>query len=218
MMCQNFSFLWEFLFLYIVKKGLCLTGLHSTDEEYGKNRCRLNKWVGKCKKRVETYVFGHLQLIKRFVNIWRNRCRFSYLLNLQRPVSYLDLVVMKEGHFRPFWPFSHLLTSTTLVYKNGFRANQLFWNIFRKSMFEMIILSVARLYQNVFWLKARWGLISRYHVNEKFIGAKRPSPLPHSIDILLARNSRLTQRETNNYITRCTSELAWPYLTGSSPG
>ena len=31
-----------------------------------------------------------------------------------------------------------------------------------------------------------------------------------SIDIWPARNSRLTQRETNHYITRCASELAAP--------
>ena len=39
-----------------------------------------------------------------------------------------------------------------------------------------------------------------------------------SIDFWPARNSRLTQRETNHYITRCASELAWPYLAGGSPG
>ena len=38
------------------------------------------------------------------------------------------------------------------------------------------------------------------------------------IDIWPARNSRLTQRETNHYISRCASELAWLYLAGSSPG
>ena len=47
---------------------------------------------------------------------------------------------------------------------------------------------------------------------------QQPSPLLYSIDIWPARNSRLTQRETNHYITRCASELAWPYLAGSLPG
>ena len=47
---------------------------------------------------------------------------------------------------------------------------------------------------------------------------QQPSPLLYSIDIWAARNSRLTQRETNHYISRCASELAWPYLAGSSPG
>ena len=47
---------------------------------------------------------------------------------------------------------------------------------------------------------------------------QQPSPLLYSIDIWPALNSRLTQRETNHYITRCASELAWPYLAGSSPG
>ena len=47
---------------------------------------------------------------------------------------------------------------------------------------------------------------------------QQPSPLLYSIEIWPARNSRLTQRETNHYITRCTSELAWPYLAGSSSG
>ena len=40
------------------------------------------------------------------------------------------------------------------------------------------------------------------------------SPLLYSIDIWPARNSRLTQRETNHYIARRASELAWPYLAG----
>ena len=44
------------------------------------------------------------------------------------------------------------------------------------------------------------------------------SPLLYSIEIWPARNSRLKQRETSHYITRCASELAWPYLAGSSPG
>ena len=44
------------------------------------------------------------------------------------------------------------------------------------------------------------------------------SLLLYSIDIWPARNSRLTQRETNHFMTHCASELAWPYLAGSSPG
>ena len=47
---------------------------------------------------------------------------------------------------------------------------------------------------------------------------QQPSPLLYSIDIWPARNSRLTQRETNHYIALRASELAWPYLAGSSPG
>ena len=62
----------------------------------------------------------------------------------------------------------------------------------------------------------------RFCVNNTFQSAEpyrqQPSPLLYSIDILPARNSRLTQRETNHYITRCASELAWPYLAESSPG
>ena len=50
------------------------------------------------------------------------------------------------------------------------------------------------------------------------IHRQQPSPLLYSIDIWPARNSRLTQRETNHFITRCSSELAWSYLAGSSPG
>ena len=41
---------------------------------------------------------------------------------------------------------------------------------------------------------------------------QQPSPLMYSIDIWPARNSRLTQRETNHYIARCASVLAWSYL------
>ena len=37
---------------------------------------------------------------------------------------------------------------------------------------------------------------------------QQPSPLLYSIEIWPARNSRLTQRETNHYITRCASVLA----------
>ena len=36
---------------------------------------------------------------------------------------------------------------------------------------------------------------------------QQPLPLLYSIDIWPARNSRLTQRETNHYITRCASDL-----------
>ena len=46
---------------------------------------------------------------------------------------------------------------------------------------------------------------------------QQPSPLLYSIDIWPARNSRLTQRETNHYIARWTSMLAWSYLAGGSP-
>ena len=43
---------------------------------------------------------------------------------------------------------------------------------------------------------------------------QQPSPLLYSLDIWPARNSKLTQRETNPYITRCASAsvLAWSYL------
>ena len=46
---------------------------------------------------------------------------------------------------------------------------------------------------------------------------QQPSPLLYSTDIWPARNSRLTQCETNHYIARCTSMLAWSYLAGGSP-
>ena len=46
---------------------------------------------------------------------------------------------------------------------------------------------------------------------------QQPSPLPYSIGIWPARNSRLTQRETNHCIARCASVLAWSYLAGRSP-
>ena len=46
---------------------------------------------------------------------------------------------------------------------------------------------------------------------------QQPSPLLYSIDIWPARNSRLTQLETNYYITRCASVLAWSYFAGRSP-
>ena len=46
---------------------------------------------------------------------------------------------------------------------------------------------------------------------------QQPSPLLYSIDIWPARNSRLTQRETNHYLTRCANVLAWSYLAGRLP-
>ena len=46
---------------------------------------------------------------------------------------------------------------------------------------------------------------------------QQPSPLLHSIAIWPAGNSRLIQRETNHYIARCASVLAWFYFVGSSP-
>ena len=46
---------------------------------------------------------------------------------------------------------------------------------------------------------------------------QQPSPLLYSIDIWPARNSRLTQRETNHYIARCASVLAWSCFAGRSP-
>ena len=46
---------------------------------------------------------------------------------------------------------------------------------------------------------------------------QQPSPLLYSIDIWPAHNSRLTQRETNHYIARCASVLAWSYLAGRLP-
>ena len=42
----------------------------------------------------------------------------------------------------------------------------------------------------------------------KVSNRQQPSPLLYSIEIWPARNSRLTQRETNHYITRCANELA----------
>ena len=46
---------------------------------------------------------------------------------------------------------------------------------------------------------------------------QQTSQLLYSIDIRPARNSRLTQRETNHYIARCASVLAWCYLAGRLP-
>ena len=66
----------------------------------------------------------------------------------------------------------------------------------------------------------RWILhVMKIHLRIRHIlYRQQPSPLLYSIDIWPARNSRLKQRETNHYITRWASELAWPYLAGSSPG
>ena len=51
----------------------------------------------------------------------------------------------------------------------------------------------------------------------KFDYRQQLSPLLNSIKFWPARNSRLTQRETNLYIARCPSVLAWSYLAGRSP-
>ena len=47
---------------------------------------------------------------------------------------------------------------------------------------------------------------------------QQPSLLLYSIDIWPARNSRLTQGETNHYITCFASKLACPYLAASLHG
>ena len=39
----------------------------------------------------------------------------------------------------------------------------------------------------------------------------------YSVDIWPVRKSRLIQRETNHYLARCASVLAWSYLAGRSP-
>ena len=70
---------------------------------------------------------------------------------------------------------------------------------------------IYRVAQNK-WDKQKWKF-SDYQCNRQ-----QPSPLLYSINIWPARNSRLRQRETNHYIARCASELAWPYLAGRSPG
>ena len=49
------------------------------------------------------------------------------------------------------------------------------------------------------------------------LNRQQPLTLLYSIEIWPARNSRLTQRETNHYITRCASVFAWSYLAGRSP-
>ena len=51
-----------------------------------------------------------------------------------------------------------------------------------------------------------------YHNLSAFHNRQQRSPLLYSIGIWPARNSRLTQSETNHYITRCASVLAWSYL------
>ena len=52
---------------------------------------------------------------------------------------------------------------------------------------------------------------------EIFTNRQQSSPLLYSIDIWPARNSRQAQRQTNHYIARCASVLAWSYLAGRSP-
>ena len=46
---------------------------------------------------------------------------------------------------------------------------------------------------------------------------QQPSPWLYTIDIWPARNSRLVQRETNHYINRWASVLAWSYLAECWP-
>ena len=58
------------------------------------------------------------------------------------------------------------------------------------------------------------ALVALYH---RTANRQQPVPLLYSIDIWPARISRLTQRETNHYITRCACVLAWSYLAGGSP-
>ena len=46
---------------------------------------------------------------------------------------------------------------------------------------------------------------------------QQSSPLLYCIDIWPARNSGLTERETNYYIARFARVLAWSYFAGRSP-
>ena len=63
----------------------------------------------------------------------------------------------------------------------------------------------------------RRACLVREQTNLKKKNVQQSSPLLYSIDIRPARNSRLTQRETNHYIARCASVLAWCYLAERLP-
>ena len=58
-----------------------------------------------------------------------------------------------------------------------------------------------------FFLTSFWNTVYR----------QQPPPLLYSINIWPALNARLTQHETNHYIARCASLLAWSYLAERSP-
>ena len=67
---------------------------------------------------------------------------------------------------------------------------------------------------NPFFFYSFVQIYLKLHVGDN---RQQPSPLIRSIEISPARNSRLTQHETNQYIARCVSVLAWCCLAGRSP-
>ena len=92
-------------------------------------------------------------------------------------------------------------------------ANNLLWNLEPLLAVEIMHKSLKFIITTCIYHRQILKIYGRCRSNRQ-----QPSPLLYSIDIWPARNSRLTQRETNPYIIRCTRELAWPYLAGSSPG
>ena len=72
-------------------------------------------------------------------------------------------------------------------------------------------------------LRIVWHGRKLTHPRERFVWfsklyyySQQPSQLLYSIVIWPARNSRQAQRETNYYIARCASVLAWSYLARRS--
>ena len=129
-------------------------------------------------------------------------------LFLLLPTLQKNRHLMRQKNFFDSIQKSHLLKVPKM------RLNSVLF--FNGELFKMIKETGNTFWQWLFWrCLVVWKIDGR---TWKFSYRQQPSPLLYSIDIWPARNSRLTQRETNHYITQCASELPWPYLAGSSPG
>ena len=103
----------------------------------------------------------------------------------------------------------------------GFQKEQIYFNLFGwpkglcHPLWPLWIGSYTQnpTFDNV-WFSSWWDILAYAYSSTMFqmasIDNNRHRCWP-------ARNSRLTQRETNHNITCCASVLAWSYLAGSSP-
>ena len=135
----------------------------------------------------------------------------SLPLNLQNSgklcISEKLWVINNSAIVRSFWYFICKNSFSKAAFERPINAQML------KSLRDHIaIINNVILVSNIEFRSRQWTK------HQEKVYRQQPLPLLYSIDIWPARNSRLTQRETNHYITRCASELAWSYLAGRSPG
>ena len=142
-------------------------------------------------------------------------------LQFELLTSYLPCKAVWNNHIRRYTFTMKSLTWWNLIFFN-LVLNLKKWQIRIKVQTKVAQQKLAscKLISRISspWKKSEIGSYQKWWWPLTSYNRQQPSPLLYSIGIWPARNSRLTQRETNHYITRCTSELAWPNLAGSSPG